>query len=92
MDCTTIRQGKHCSFMSPNGCTYNGGNCHEIVEQCTGCKRATEITTGWFCEAYPDPAMKWKHGNCNLATHIASQASATKTKINPLKASKRSKR
>jgi hypothetical protein len=33
--------------------------------------------------------MKWKNGNCNLATHVTSAAVAAKAKVNPLKASKR---
>jgi len=92
MDCTTIRQGRNCPFMSNKGCSYNGGICHEIVEQCKGCKRASEVDAGWFCEAYPDPSMKWKTGKCNLATHVSSDSANVKAKINPLKASKRNSR
>jgi len=91
MDCTTIKPGKPCPFMNASGCTYNGGICHEIVEQCKGCKRVAEISKGWFCEATPNPSMKWKNGNCNLATHISGGPVAVKAKVNPLKASKRGK-
>jgi len=89
MVCTTIKQDKECAFMTAKGCSYNGGICHEIVEQCNGCKRSSEIQTGWFCAACPDPSLKWKNGNCNLATHVTNGSSKKKVKINPLKASKR---
>lgn len=89
MVCTTVKQGKDCPFMNAKGCSYNGGICHEIVEQCNGCKRTSEITTGWYCSACPDPSLKWKNGNCNLATHVSNGSSESKAKINPLKASKR---
>ena len=89
MVCTTIKQDKECSFMTAKGCSYNGGICHDIVEQCNGCKRSSEIPTGWFCAACPDPSLKWKNGNCNLATHVTNGSSSKKNKINPLKASKR---
>lgn len=88
MVCTTIKNGKECPFMTAKGCSYNGGVCHEIVEQCKGCNKSIETSTGWYCSSYPDPSLKWKNGNCNFATHIASVAEA-KAKVNPLKASKR---
>jgi len=89
MVCTTMKQGENCLFMTKNGCSYNGGICHEIVEQCNGCSRSAELSSGWYCTASPDPSMKWKNGNCNLATHIAKTSANGKTKLNPLKASKR---
>ncbi len=92
MDCSTVRQGKACPFMSEKGCSFNGGICHEIVDKCEGCKRTTEVSTGWYCEAYPDPSKKWSHGNCNLATHVTNGTADKKAKVNPLKASKRESR
>lgn len=92
MVCKTVRQGVECPFMTHNGCSYNGGICHEIVEECNGCNRSSEYSSGWFCTACPDPATKWKNGNCNMATHVTKTAASTTGKINPLKASKRSKR
>jgi hypothetical protein len=41
--------------------------------------------------SFPDPAMKWKNGVCNMATHMKSQTTAENHKLNPLKASKRSR-
>jgi len=92
MICTTIKEGMECPFMSAKGCSYNGGICHQIVEQCQGCNRGTELSTGWYCTACPEPSVKWKNGNCNLASHVSAAASTTQAKINPLKASKRGNR
>jgi len=91
--CVTVRNGKDCPFMTKKGCSFNGGICHEIVEPCNGCNRKIEFSSRWYCTAYPDPSQKWKHGSCNLATHVGKGAgSETKVKVNPLKASKRSAR
>ncbi len=92
MECTTIRKGSECAFMTAKGCSYNGGMCREIVEQCKGCGRTAEIASGWYCSVCPEPSVKWKNGNCNLATHVSAAETGTKQKINPLKASKRARR
>lgn len=89
MICETVRKGHECPFMTTRGCAYNDGICHQIVEQCGGCNRAVEYQAAWYCTASPEPAKKWKLGNCNLATHVVSAASTAQAKINPLKASKR---
>ena len=78
--------------MTTNGCAYNGGICHEIVEQCEGCSRKTQYTSGWYCSACPDPSLKWKVRSCNMATHVSAANSQASAKINPLKASKRGNR
>jgi len=75
--------------MTASGCGYKGGVCQAIVEACKGCGRSQEFPTGWYCTSCPDPSIKWKNGNCNLATHIVIAPAAAKAKINPLKASKR---
>ena len=92
MNCTTIKQGKECPFMTTTGCSHNGGICHQVVEQCNGCDRGNEFSSGWYCTACPDPSLKWKLGKCNLATHIKADAGSSKAKLNPLKASKRRNR
>ncbi|MGA9537235.1 MAG: PxxKW family cysteine-rich protein [Desulfobacterales bacterium] len=89
MICTTVREGRECPFMTAKGCSYNGGICHETVEQCNGCGRKVEVQSGWYCASCPDPSLKWKVGNCNMATHVSSTAQQASAKINPLKASKR---
>ena len=92
MVCTTVRNGKECPFMTAKGCSYNGGICHEIVEQCEGCNRKQAYGDGWYCSSTPEPTMKWKNGNCNLATHVSNTIKTNQQKINPLKASKRAAR
>ena len=92
MVCATIKKGLECFFMTPKGCSYKGGLCHQIVDQCDGCNRGSEFSAGWYCTACPDPSIKWKNGNCNLATHVTSASTTAKTKLNPLKASKRKSR
>ena len=89
MKCTTIRKDEECVFMTAKGCSYNGGTCKEVIEQCEGCQRMSEYETGKFCTAAPDPALKWKNGNCNFATHVRTAVETRKQKLNPIKASKR---
>jgi len=91
MVCQTIKAGEECIFMGKNGCTYNGGTCHPIVEQCKGCDRIVEYPTGLYCNSYSEPRLKWVSGTCNLATHAkkVQNNNGTAKKINPLKASKR---
>jgi hypothetical protein len=90
MVCTTVKKGVECIFMTKRGCEFNGGTCHPVVDQCHGCQRIVEYPTGRFCMSFPDPAIKWKNGVCNMATHMRSQTTAENHKVNPLKASKRS--
>ena len=92
MVCTTVREGFECPFMTAKGCSYNGGICHEIVKQCDGCSRVSEYSSRWYCTAYPDPSLKWKNGECNIASHVTRASSAKNGKLNPLKASKRGNR
>ncbi|TWI63359.1 hypothetical protein LZ24_03278 [Desulfobotulus alkaliphilus] len=89
MICTTTRKGQDCVFMKTSGCSYTGGTCLSAVETCMGCARITEQESGIYCTVFPDPSIKWKLGNCNMATHLKTEAAADKKKINPLKASKR---
>jgi hypothetical protein len=49
------------------------------------------VEYGDYCQACPDPQAKWKNGPCNLATHVKT-GSEKVVKLNPLKASKRSRR
>ncbi len=88
MICQTTKKGLECFFMSKSGCTYNGGTCLQSVDQCEGCEKIREYPTGKYCIAYPEPALKWKNGNCNFASHIKREAKQEKV-INALKASKR---
>lgn len=89
MICTTVREGDDCVFMTAQGCSYNEGNCLPVVDECMGCQRTSEFPTGMYCVAAPDPSLKWKNGNCNIATHVKTVAATKKQKLNPIKASKR---
>ena len=92
MVCKTVRQGFECPFMATKGCSYNGGICHEIVEKCDGCSCVSEYSSRWYCTACPDPSIKWKNGDCNIASHVTRVSLAKNGKLNPLKASKRGNR
>ncbi|MCF8082516.1 MAG: PxxKW family cysteine-rich protein [Deltaproteobacteria bacterium] len=89
MVCQTVKHGHDCFFMTKKGCSFNGGTCHIIVEACEGCQKVIALPTGKYCQAFPDPAAKWRVGNCNMATHLQATAGKENGKINPLKASKR---
>ena len=89
MQCTTIKNGLECSFMSSRGCGFTSGACNTIVEQCTGCNRILELATGKYCATYADPSAKWSFGTCNFATHIEAAKPQEHKPVNPLKASKR---
>ncbi|WP_320045094.1 PxxKW family cysteine-rich protein [uncultured Desulfobacter sp.] len=89
MICTTVRDGQECVFMTAKGCSYNEGSCFPIIDECKGCQRSAEFATGVYCAAAPDPSLKWKNGNCNMATHVKTATETKKQKLNPIKASKR---
>lgn len=90
MLCDTLKAGVECFFMTKEGCSYNGGRCHGIVEACEGCSRVRSFPAGKFCESYANPAAKWLSGRCSLATNVNGNAKKESRALNPLKASKRS--
>lgn len=90
MLCQTVKPGVECIFMKKSGCSYNGGQCHPIVEQCEGCQRVMEFSTGKYCLSFTEPRLKWNPSVCSLATHVKRDYKVSARKINPLKASKRS--
>jgi hypothetical protein len=89
MICATVKAGSECAFMTKAGCGFNGGSCQPITEQCDGCQRVLDISTGRYCTSYPNPSVKWRTGNCNFATHVKMETQGSTAKVNPLKASKR---
>ena len=91
MNCTTVKEGMFCAFMSGSGCSFNGGRCHPVVDQCQGCAQINQYPSGEFCLTYGNPAAKWSLGRCNFASHLKDEKKSDK-KINPLKASKRGQR
>jgi hypothetical protein len=91
MICQTIKAGSACAFMNKKGCGFNGGSCHTIIDKCEGCGKILDYPTGKYCKVYPEPSGKWLLGKCPTATHIKKEIEESTQKINPLKASKRSK-
>ena len=91
MVCSTVKEGYECSFMGKQGCQFNGGTCHTIVEECEGCNKVQDFPSGKYCLVFPDPSAKWRIGNCSMATHLKATEGKDKAgvKLNPLKASKR---
>jgi hypothetical protein len=92
MVCNSVKQGIECFFMSKNGCQFNGGSCHAIIEQCNGCQKVKDFPAGKYCLIFPEPSVKWRTGKCSMATHLAKAPAAAQAKVNPLKASKRAAR
>jgi len=89
MVCETVKPGIECIFMKKTGCSYNGGQCYPIVENCQGCSKVIEFQTGLFCTSFPFPAQKWQKGVCPTATHVKKVVQVETQAINPLKASRR---
>jgi hypothetical protein len=76
-----------------SGLKVNGLVIEPIIDKCEGCERIREIRGVQYCSSYPKPAAKWRTGACNFATHVkATVDKEGKTKVNPLKASKRAAR
>lgn len=81
------------AVMTGEGLSYKGVIMEPVVEKCDGCERVVAVEEKSYCPSYAQPERKWSHGVCNFATHVrASVDSEGKTKVNPLKASKRAAR
>lgn len=68
---------------------YTSGLFSPISEKCEGCDRIIETANVKYCQTYVSPEAKWRLGLCNFATHVKPELATAKTKVNPLKASKR---
>jgi hypothetical protein len=80
--------------MKKSGCGYNGGQCHPVVDDCQECGNMETLPNGNYCRVYAEPFLKWTQGPCSMSTNgngKEEKGTAAK-KINPLKASKRSRR
>jgi hypothetical protein len=89
MICASAKKGVDCFLVRPAANSTAVG-AYTIAEKCTGCQKAQQFLTGTYCLMFPEPATKWRIGNCNMATHIVKAPSTKETpKLNPLKASKR---
>jgi hypothetical protein len=81
MHCETLKSGVECSFMAKTGCGFLGGACRSIHEKCEGCDRTQTIDEKKYCSAFPDPASRWRIGNCNMATHIKVESTKDTSKV-----------
>ncbi|MDR3154860.1 MAG: PxxKW family cysteine-rich protein [Deltaproteobacteria bacterium] len=81
MQCDTVKPQVECSFMSKNGCGFLGGACRTIAEKCEGCDRTIEVSGTKYCSVFPDPTVKWRLGNCNMATHIKVESKSADAKV-----------
>ncbi len=81
------------AVMTAEGLSFKGMIMEPVVENCTGCERIVAVEDKSYCPTYAQPAKKWVRGICNFATHVkATVDKEGKTKVNPLKASKRAAR
>jgi len=68
---------------------YASGMFQPVIDKCEGCGHIVEASAQRFCDAYIVPSAKWRLGICNFATHAKPEIVTAKTRVNPLKASKR---
>ncbi len=81
------------AVMTAEGLSFKGLIMNPVVENCTGCERIVAFEDKSYCPTYAQPEKKWVRGICNFATHVkATVDKEGKTKVNPLKASKRAAR
>jgi hypothetical protein len=81
MLCATVKSGVECSFMAKSGCGFLGGACHAVIDKCEGCERVKAFDGQKYCAAFPQPAARWRIGNCSMATHIKKEAPAAASKV-----------
>ncbi|MDR2611328.1 MAG: PxxKW family cysteine-rich protein, partial [Deltaproteobacteria bacterium] len=67
--------------MSKNGCGFTGGACRPTDEKCEGCERVLKVEGSAYCGVFPDPTVKWRLGNCNMATHIKVETKGSEAKV-----------
>ena len=89
MQCNTVKEGIECTFMEKSGCTSQNGTCYTIIDKCEGCQKVSEFPSGRYCSVFSNPPVKWRMGNCTMASHIKVESKKSDVKVNPLKASKR---
>jgi len=46
----------------------------KIIDKCVGCNKVNE----GFCSAYLFPSVKWRLGNCLLASHVEIEVDKTR--------------
>jgi hypothetical protein len=81
MQCATVKSGVECSFMAKSGCGFLGGACHAVIDKCEGCDRVKTFGDLRFCQAFPEPSVRWRLGNCSMATHIKKETASAASKV-----------
>jgi hypothetical protein len=81
MQCATIKNGVECSFMAKKGCSFLGGSCRPIDVKCENCERILTVGEAKYCSVFPDPATKWRRGDCSMATHIKTDTKGADAKV-----------
>jgi len=86
--CITTRPGKECFLMGKSMCTLYPLTCLPVVDKCDTCKHVDPMG---YCNVYISPKARWSLlGGCPLNTNRVVKEEEKK-RINPLKASKKSK-
>jgi hypothetical protein len=67
------------------------GAINVILDKCQGCERTQTVEGKQYCAAFPNPAVRWRLGNCNMATHIKveSKTDAAKVRVGQQKQKKK---
>ncbi|MDR3204693.1 MAG: PxxKW family cysteine-rich protein [Deltaproteobacteria bacterium] len=52
-----------------------------IAEKCEGCDRVRPAEGQKFCSNFMDPSVRWRLGNCNMATHIKVEGKTDAGKV-----------
>jgi hypothetical protein len=62
-----------------------------IDEKCEGCDRIKMDNNQKLCAAFPVPSVRWRLGNCNMATHIktGTKTEASKVRVGQQKQKKK---
>jgi hypothetical protein len=64
-----------------NRSTINDGAARVVAEKCDGCDRIKTVEDKRYCAAFPDPTVRWRLGNCNMATHIKTETKGDSAKV-----------
>lgn len=91
LECGTIRPGRECPFMNPDGCDFPG-ECQPILKQCKGCSHIETWNGEIYCSVYPQPLLKWAEGTCNTASHLRKRIEPNERGIVPVKAPKKGRK
>ncbi|MDR1049887.1 MAG: PxxKW family cysteine-rich protein [Deltaproteobacteria bacterium] len=67
--------------MAKKGCGFLGGACKAVDAKCDGCDRVQTVGDSKYCKAFPDPSVRWRIGNCSMATHIKSESAKDSAKV-----------